>query len=251
MKQNPAFAQFLVKQGIISADVVIEAVEEELKSIPTVFELVRRSGFVPAERMLDALVVQTSKHCDFETACRELGLWTEGVNQAVKAELDRIRIPLVQRMVEKKRITLDQVNAALDAYLSEGAEPPPVRVDPSLSEPIRAFGEQFTSSVRDFIKLRSAKMDDDANRRELAAVLHRLASTARFAGLRRCESFLGALESVAKRGAVSEIASGIDAVWDLREYILQNGAEDGYAEKNVEGSNRLLQLEKQMTSEQV
>ena len=112
------FGNFLVERGLITTDQLVQALIEQARALPPVFQIVYERGHLPTDQWLKVFELQVREHIDFAVACQRLGLWTPELASVVQAELQRTRIPLGHLLLKAKAIDLSNLTKALDEYLS-------------------------------------------------------------------------------------------------------------------------------------
>lgn len=126
MKTRKTFSEYLVEQGHISADQLAGVLVQQIKSMPTVCEVVYNQKLLSSEQTLQALNHQMKTGCEFIKACEALGFWSQDMASQVAQALSSHRVPVAQLLQKEKLVTLDVLVGALDNYLSENAEAPAI-----------------------------------------------------------------------------------------------------------------------------
>ena len=134
------FGNFLVERGLITTDQLVQALIEQARALPPVFQVVYERGHLPTDQWLKVFELQVREHIDFAVACQRLGLWTPELASVVHNELQRTRIPLGHLLLKAKAIDLSNLTKALDEYLSriEIAPAPVVAAAPVEAAPAPA-----------------------------------------------------------------------------------------------------------------
>lgn len=125
MDKNSAkfFGEYLVAAGIVSEDALLSALFEQMRSIPSVCEIVFKKKVLSSQQVLQAIKTQNQKQIEFKAACQELGFWSSEVEASVLAEVKNARIPLGQVLVKAGAADLSTITKALDEFLARVEEP--------------------------------------------------------------------------------------------------------------------------------
>ncbi len=124
------FGEYLVAKGIVSIEALVEALVEQIQTVPSVAEIIFKNKALPAKSMLQAFAMQHQKQIDFREACRNLKLWSPELDLLIVRELAEVRVPLGQILIKKGLADLTTITKALDEYLSRIETPPENTVSP-------------------------------------------------------------------------------------------------------------------------
>lgn len=117
------FGQYLVSKGIISEELLTDALIEQLSDLPSVVGIVRKKNLLSSSQLLAVFACQTEKQLEFKQACADLGIWNNEINDTVKKELEGLRVPLGQILIKKGATDLQTITKALDEFLSRVEAP--------------------------------------------------------------------------------------------------------------------------------
>ena len=140
------FGNFLVNRGIITTDQLVHALVEQAKSLPPTLQIVFEKGLLTQDQWLAVFETQVVDQTDFTSACRKLNLWTSELDKSIKAEVDKVRIPLGQVLLRAKAIDLKNLTKMLDEFLSR-VEMPSVAASPVTVAPAPAAAPAVTLAV--------------------------------------------------------------------------------------------------------
>lgn len=222
MSQSKTFSEFLVEQGLITADDLVSILIDQAKQLPTPAELAREHKLLDAKQMLSVFAYQMQTSVEFVKACRDLGLWNENFAHVFSAENSRLRVPVVQLLQKSGKLQTEALVSALDSYLSENSrpneshrEPPraaaaveslkqvPAFEDSTMNSEIYAdsalghFREYYTQTIQEKM-VSLAKEWDQSNSVATDALLdrvHGIVGAARFAKLSEIEDLFKNAES--------------------------------------------------------
>lgn len=235
------FTEFLVDQAVVSHDQMVEILIRQTGEMPTVAELVRENKLLSAEQIFEVFMHQMKAPgvCDFSSACHELGLWTAEVAKGIAEAQSRLRLPIVEILVESKLVEKPKLVSLLDQYLSENvtsaiqapvpavvvSQPAPemIEVEPALSSDVSNFHDYYTQELQTQVLSMAHlwKHDDEAGTAALVDRLHGLVSAARFSKLSQFEHLFKEAES-SVRGAKDLPAIGEGLMSALRDDVVFN-----------------------------
>lgn len=81
------FGAYLVEKGLINTGDLVSALVEQMKSLPSVCEVVFEKEILDKEKILAVLNTQTEKKTDFRTAAQSLSLWSEDKEGVLQKEI--------------------------------------------------------------------------------------------------------------------------------------------------------------------
>lgn len=222
--KSKSFSEFLVEQGAITAEQLVDLLINQAQNQPTTLELVRKRGLLSPSQILWAIAHQmkSPEPCDFTTACRQLGYWTSEMTEALSSEQARVRVPLADLLLKSESITNDKLVHFLDLYLSDVQAP--VAVSPAVAPtPVTApresgddnhFHELYSPSTQsELISCANSWKGDDQSSKVLLERIHSLVGAARF-------SKLGDLESIFKEAEAS-VKGAADLPQPITDGLLQ------------------------------
>ncbi len=103
---------------MITEDILLDALIDQMRTIPSVTEIVFQKKLLPTTTFLQVLVNQSEKRIDFKQACEQLSVWTEDIERIVLQEIQTMRNPLGNILIQKGLIDLSSITKALDEFLS-------------------------------------------------------------------------------------------------------------------------------------
>ena len=261
------FGQYLVSKGIISEDVLADALIEQLIKLPSVVEVVRKKNLLPASVLLNVFARQTEKQLEFKHACNDLGVWNSEIDTLVKKELELLRVPLGQILIKKGATDLQTITKGLDEFLSRAEVASPVTVkenkletpQPKAVDPL--FLDEFVTfltdeRLQDLKSLFSALIEGTAegarapliqNLRKLFNEFRSLRGILKFAQMDKIEVFVAQIEVLIFR-AIEQVGqadvhllpilkdlghSVVELLGLLKRSLLQEKSENSYL-KNPE-----------------
>jgi hypothetical protein len=221
------FTEFLVDQGLLTHEQMVEVLIRQTSEMPTVAEIVRESGLLSAQQIFNVFMHQMKSPavCDFSSACHELGLWTDEVAKALAEAQARLRLPIIEILVESKIVDKSKIVSLLDHYLSEATTTTTTTtkapVEPSAD--VSNFHEYYTQEIQTQVLSMAHlwKHDDEAGTAALVDKLHGLVGAARFSKLPEFEHLFKEAES-SVRGARDLPAIGEGLMAALRDDVVFN-----------------------------
>jgi hypothetical protein len=127
------FGEYLVEKGHINKSTLLNALVQQIKSVPSVTEIVFEKNLMDHDNILKALLIQHQKQNSFIDAARELNLWNENIQKEVERHITHTKTPLGEILVKTGVVSLDVIADALDVFLTEtkfSQEPPKSEVVP-------------------------------------------------------------------------------------------------------------------------
>lgn len=113
------FGEYLVSKGIVSDEVLVDALLGQIRGLPSVAEIVFEKRAIPPSTMLKAFEIQHEKNVDFRQACRELAVWTDELDAMVSAQVQTQKVPLGQLLVKSGKTDVVTLTKALDEFLAK------------------------------------------------------------------------------------------------------------------------------------
>ena len=117
------FGAFLIEQKLVPSDLVLDALIQQLRSTPSVAEIVYDNNIMPKRQLLDIIIKQQLSGDQFSVCAKELGLWNDEIAQSVAVVTRKRRRPLGEIILEMGGLTIDSFNTAVDSYISLAAQP--------------------------------------------------------------------------------------------------------------------------------
>lgn len=222
------FSEYLLDKNLVTADQILVALMEQLRSIPSTPELIYDKNIIPRSSLLKILVHQQNSNLDFVGSAKVLGFWDENIAGQVKTELQKLRRPLSEILVQSGAMSLQSLASALDDYVDLSnritpkiLDPRPIEnkpndlviddknainsppLDPSLSgDYVESFTGKIAPAVSTLIMQISSNAGDP---KSLESTVKR--GLAEFAAVRAAAKFLGAKQSEAIAEAVIDTVS--------------------------------------------
>ena len=124
------FGEYLVSKGLLTEDALVDALIEQVRSIPSMAEVLFKKKTLSTNDFLSAFRVQSEKQVDFKQACIQASVWSEALETLVIQEVQAAKVPLGQILIQKGLVDLSTLTKALDEFLSriEAPELAPVPV---------------------------------------------------------------------------------------------------------------------------
>ena len=253
MTAAKSFSEYLVDQGAITADQLIDTLIGQANTQPTTLELVKKNGLLNSAQILRTIAHQMKSvdPIDFSTACRQLGYWSPSLSDALGSQESRLRAPIADLLLKSGFISNEKLVHFLDMYLSDFAESPtavsvaPVSREPE-PDPTAADSGSSSSSLEHFRDYFSPNahatlahlaslwnQNDPSSVTVLIDQLHGLVGAARFAKLTALEDLFKEAES-SVRGASDlpspisdglmnalreDLCSIVERAWTLKEKL--------------------------------
>ncbi len=242
MNQSKPFSEYLVEQGLVTADDLVEILISQTRQLPTPAELVRQHKLLSAKQLLAVFSHQMKTSVDFSTACRELGLWTPEFQKLLQSENERLRIPIVQILQSSGKVSTEDLVSALDSFLSEAAtkpnfDAPQASADAPLESDGDSSNDHFKEYYSDTLQARMIALANEWDQSNSQATdvlvdgLHGLVGAARFSKLSEIEDLFKTAETniraladcatplpqVAIETFRKELVQSLEKAWSLRD----------------------------------
>ncbi len=260
------FGEYLIEKGLVDAEVLVDALVEQVRTLPTMAEVVRTHKLLPPLEIISVFKVESENGNSFVAAAKSLGLWTAEMETVVNRELKMRRMPLGQILVRRGHLTIEKMATALDDFLGDlpadvrpqNRAPSATPVSAMTNTPIvEALQSEFSSErmqkLASFFDNMVSKVPRPEDLRLIADDLHLLRGTSRLAQAPRLERLISLLEDSAtylarqsqpdvERLARMAVASGdgVRVVRSLVEAMIAGSAEGAYFAKlgNVSSFDR-------------
>ena len=112
-----SFLEYVIEKKLVPSDQLVEALIDQIRSIPSTAELIFDQKILTAKSILEILLHQQRENSDFRGSAQALALWSIETETRVKIELQKIRRPLGEILVEKGFLDLKALTSALDSYI--------------------------------------------------------------------------------------------------------------------------------------
>lgn len=252
------FGEYLIEKGLIDAESLVDALIEQVRSLPTTVEIVRAQKLMSAANIVKAFKIESETGGSFVAAAKALGAWTPEVETVVNREVKLRRMPLGQILVRRGILSVEKMAAALDDFLGDlpvdarksgrGPATAPVvhltsvQKETPLTEAVRGeFTESRLSRFAAFFDGMVTSQPVASDLRATADELHLLRGTSRLVGAPRLERLVVLLEDSAnflakhpkpdtERMARLAIAAGdaVRVVRSIAEILSRGMAESAY-----------------------
>jgi hypothetical protein len=113
-----SFINYLVENKVAEESVIIEAIIEQFKNIPTPIEIAYKHNLLSKPNLLRIVNLQSKKLCDFKTACIDLSLWSVEIEKKIEQEVNLVRVPIWEILVKKFGVNLDTLNKSIDGFFA-------------------------------------------------------------------------------------------------------------------------------------
>jgi hypothetical protein len=113
------FGEYLVEKGHLSKSGLLTALVQQIKTIPSITEVIFDQGLMEHESMLKVLLHQHHNKLGFAEAAKQLNLWTPEIHNQLDKHIVESKIPLGEILVNSGTVSLDVIAEALDVFLTE------------------------------------------------------------------------------------------------------------------------------------
>ncbi len=111
------FGEYLVQKGLLSAPTVLELLIDQIKSQPSVAQIILDHNLLTVPQQLEALRVQSRTGWDYQQACVDLNLWSEDIASTIVQKSHLSRQPLGQLIVSKGLMSFGELTKVLDEFV--------------------------------------------------------------------------------------------------------------------------------------
>lgn len=111
------FGEFLIEEKLLNQEQLLEAIIEQLQSIPSVPEVMFESNIIPKSDLLRILLHQKYEGSEFLVSAKTLGFWSPSISQQVLKKLENIQKPLGEVLIQKGFIDLESLSKTFVKYL--------------------------------------------------------------------------------------------------------------------------------------
>lgn len=250
------FGEFLVEKGLVKEELLLEALIDQMRNMPSAVEMVYEHKLMVPSELLRALTHQTKFQVDFKRACLDLKLWSPTLEAAIKKGLDAKRVPIGQILV-KKGLDFERMTNAFDEYLGgltlventgENRAGGPLS-DSQFSEVSGAILEDYEELLSD---LRRAEIEEMVMKigpseiksicLELLGHFHSMKGGARFIKAQLSERLLEKVEELLRVCSVvntqiaqnelgrvtAQIMRAVGILWGLKMGLMEDKSERGF-----------------------
>lgn len=222
------FGQYLIEKGAITEENLVRALVAQLENTPPVPEIVLKENLLSIPQMSKVFQTQAKQRLGFIEAAKELGYWSEKIQNDVERALILNRRPLGE-ILTQQGIDITLISKLLDDFLGESENETEIETDQftedhalamSLVEEISSenFSEEKPKTTEIEIPLYCEKLNINvfcdlmlmvsfgqsgmftaAHLKEGIDVIHSLKGTARYSNLPRSEAILTGIENTLHR----------------------------------------------------
>ncbi|MDH4467656.1 MAG: hypothetical protein QE271_06315 [Bacteriovoracaceae bacterium] len=253
------FGEYLVEKGHLSKSALLAALVMQIKSIPSIVEVLFDKGLMDHESLLKILVQQHHSKSGFVEAAKHLKLWTKEIHDQVDKHIVQIKIPLGEILVKSGIVSLDIIADSLDYFLTEtkfapdalhkqiNAAPPVVAVvsGSSAAKDLNTYFEQFSLDsyleLKTLLTLSHHKPLSPSIISKVFDSLQLYKGTTRFVGLPKSELVIGhmlkglekligedlSMFALEKMNIIEDYElKALDILWQIREELENQKEED-------------------------
>ncbi|SMF29378.1 hypothetical protein [Pseudobacteriovorax antillogorgiicola] len=121
---SQSFCKFLVHDGCISADDLVNAFIKQAQANPSLPTLLFENRILSEDEMLQVYAHQAQNEVSFEQSCRDLKIWSKAIDQKLEAVIIK-EVPSIFRiLVDEDLISLEDLTVKMDEYISNVIEDP-------------------------------------------------------------------------------------------------------------------------------
>ena len=141
------FSEYLVQNNYITQDLVTEALVVQLRETPCMAEVIHDKGLLLKKDLLKILSYQQKNNLDFCESAKAVGLWTKELYEKIIKQIDAVRRPLGEILIEKGMLNAESLSTAFVSYVEESSKP---KSQERLFE-TSPIGEAHSFLVKDFV----------------------------------------------------------------------------------------------------
>lgn len=117
MAARQLFGEFLVQKNLLKANAILGLLIEQLRSQPTVGEIVFQNSLLSEQQQLEIFRTQCLNGWDYQQACVALGYWNEELAKQIFVRSAKSRMPIGQLIVAKGLMSFGDLTKALDEFV--------------------------------------------------------------------------------------------------------------------------------------
>jgi hypothetical protein len=114
-----SFTEYLIEQNLLSTDQVVEAMLIQLKTQPSNSELVYDLGIFSNNNFLKILLNQQMANSDFITSAKNLGLWSQEIEEKLVKKIKNLEPKLGDILIQKGYIEFEKISSAFNSFIEE------------------------------------------------------------------------------------------------------------------------------------
>ena len=111
------FGEYLVQKGLLSSPTVLGLLIEQIKSQPSVAQVIFEHNLLTEPQQLETLRVQSRTGWDYQQACVDLKFWNEEIASTIVQKSVLSRPPLGQLIVSKGLMSFGDLTKVLDEFV--------------------------------------------------------------------------------------------------------------------------------------
>jgi hypothetical protein len=123
MKEKKLFGEFLIDKGIVTQEVLVDALLEQLRNMPSLPEFAFKTTGIQPDLILGAFRLQVCESLSFPDALQRSTQYSPDQMKALLDSHAATRTPIGELLI-KRGIPLEQLIHAFDEFLNEHAEKP-------------------------------------------------------------------------------------------------------------------------------
>ncbi len=113
------FGEYLVQKGLLNAPTVLGLLIDQIKSQPSVAQVIFDNSLLTEPQQLEALRVQSRTGWDYQQACVDLKFWNEEMASTIVQKSIQSRPPLGQLIVSKGLMSFGDLTRVLDEFVGQ------------------------------------------------------------------------------------------------------------------------------------
>ncbi len=191
------FGEYLIEQKLITEDQLAATLIEQMRSLPTLAEVIFDSKLMNTSEIVRVLAFQAKRQLDFKAAAVKLNLWNQDLELKTQKIISEKRVPLGQLLYANKMLTIQDLTKAFDEFISVQANN---RLSFQRESDKPALGNFEKMKIKFFITLFDEKQKNYSetflkdktafDKIRISHELNILRGAARIANLEVCESLL-------------------------------------------------------------
>ncbi len=113
------FGEYLVQKGLLNAPTVLGLLIDQIKSQPSVAQVIFDNSLLTEPQQLEALRVQSRTGWDYQQACVDLKFWNEEIASTIVQKSIQSRPALGQLIVSKGLMSFGDLTKILDEFVGQ------------------------------------------------------------------------------------------------------------------------------------
>jgi hypothetical protein len=148
------FGDILIKKGLIDESALLKGLLEQQDLTPSVARIIFEEKLLDEKQILNVMRLQFERRSEFMTACREMGLLTPMLEQAIQQGYKMRRKPIGEILVSQGVLALSDLVKTLDDYLATPVvEEAAVAPETSLNKPpLTGMGDEVVNEISLFFQ---------------------------------------------------------------------------------------------------